>query len=52
MKPNAKSCTKFIKAIAMQYDDKEILICDSPGLEDSRGPEIDISNMYGLIKSS
>jgi len=24
------------------------MICDTPGLEDTRGPELDLSNMYGI----
>ena len=25
---------------------------DSPGLEDTRGPELDISNIYGIVKAA
>lgn len=24
-------------------------ICDSPGVEDTRGPELDVANMYGIV---
>jgi len=46
------SCTKFIKAVKVKYDDNTIVICDSPGLEDTRGPELDVSNMYGIKKAA
>ena len=28
------------------------MIVDSPGLEDTRGPEIDIANMYGVVRAA
>ena len=51
------SQTKFIKAIKFKNKldslkeggEEEMVICDSPGLEDTRGPEIDIANTYGVI---
>ena len=48
------SCTRFIKPIKithMNEDDEEedIIICDCPGLEDTRGPELDIANIYGVV---
>ena len=43
------SCTKFIKAITFNYQGDDVTICDSPGLLDTRGPELDVSNMYGVV---
>ena len=43
------SCTRFIKAVKFQYDDEDLIICDCPGLEDTRGPELDIANIYGVV---
>ena len=43
------SCTRFIKAIKFMDEDERITICDSPGIEDTRGPELDISNIYGVV---
>ena len=49
------SCTRFIKAVKFKYkgddDEKEedIVICDAPGLEDTRGPELDVANIYGVV---
>ena len=25
------------------------MICDAPGLEDTRGPELDVANVYGVV---
>ena len=49
MSPAATSCTTYIKTINFVWDDEELIICDSPGLEDTRGSEIDIANIYGVI---
>ena len=46
---SAVSCTKYIKTISFAHDDEEYLICDSPGLEDTRGAELDVANIYGVI---
>ena len=44
------SCTRFIKAITfLDEDNIEMTIADSPGLEDNRGPEMDIANIYGVV---
>jgi len=45
-----ESCTRFIKAITfLDEEDVEMTIADSPGLEDNRGPEMDIANIYGVV---
>ena len=28
------------------------MLCDCPGLEDSRGPELDIANIYGVVHAA
>lgn len=50
--PEAKSCTTFIKTIKLDYNGEEYLICDSPGLEDTRGAELDVANILGVIKAA
>ena len=45
----ATSCTKYIKPIKFTYDDEELTLCDCPGLEDTRGPELDIANIFGVV---
>ena len=49
MSPASKSCTTYIKTIKFTWDDEEFIICDSPGLEDTRGSELDIANIHGVI---
>ena len=48
-----QSCTRFIKAITVKNSgddgDEDMIICDSPGLEDTRGPELDVANIYGVV---
>ena len=34
------------------HKDNSFTICDSPGIGDTRGPEIDIANTYGLVKAA
>ena len=51
--------TKFISPVYIDFKKDKIVglnkktgnitLCDSPGFEDNRGPEQDISNGYGLI---
>ena len=43
------SCTKYIKAIKFKFSEEDMMICDCPGLEDTRGPELDIANIYGVV---
>jgi hypothetical protein len=40
--------TKFCKGFEML----ECYICDSPGLEDTRGEEINVANIYGLVQAA
>ena len=54
--PEAKSCTTYIKTIKLTVKtkdgDEEFLLCDSPGLEDTRGAELDVANILGVIKAA
>ena len=34
------------------HEGAKMLIVDSPGLEDTRGPELDVSNMYGIVRAA
>ena len=44
------SCTKFIRNVIFSGEDEDLYnICDCPGLEDTRGPELDIANIYGVV---
>ena len=43
------SCTRYIKAIKFMEEDCQVTICDSPGIEDTRGHELDIANIYGVV---
>ena len=52
MSPEAKSCTTYIKTIKLVVNDEEFLLCDSPGLEDTRGAELDVANILGVIKAA
>ena len=47
----ARSETKHITAIPVNHKGKTFYICDTPGFEDTSGPEVDISNGIGLIKA-
>ena len=44
--PHAFSVTKFINCVNVG----DFIICDSPGFEDSQGPEVDIANGVGVVK--
>ena len=52
MSPFAKSCTTYMRAIRVVEQDESFVICDSPGLEDTRGAELDVANIYGVIKTA
>ena len=52
MSARSESCTKHIIAINVNYKGSDFIICDSPGIGDTRGPEIDIANTYGLVKAA
>jgi hypothetical protein len=43
--PHAFSVTKFINCVNVG----DFIICDSPGFEDSQGPEVDIANGFGVV---
>ena len=47
-----ESCTKSIYAIKVKHEKSKLLICDSPGIQDTRGSEIEIANTYGLVKAA
>ncbi|CAF3571067.1 unnamed protein product [Rotaria sp. Silwood2] len=55
--PSAQSETQYITPVRIVYKDVgveingSILVCDSPGFKDNRGPEIDIANGIGIIKA-
>ena len=45
-----ESCTKFIKAVEFVDEDDEIIIlCDCPGTGDSRGVELEVANIFGIV---
>ena len=48
----SESCTKHINSVNVNYKGRKFLVCDSPGIGDTRGPEIDIANTYGLVKAA
>ena len=52
MSPEARSCTTYIKTIKLMFNGEELLLCDSPGLEDTRGAELDVANILGVIKAA
>ena len=52
MSAKAISCTQYIRGVNFKFENQDILIVDSPGLEDTRGPEIDIANMYGIVRAA
>ena len=43
--PFAFSVTKFIHCVNVD----DLIICDSPGFQDSQGYEVDIANGYGVV---
>lgn len=52
MSNKAVSCTQFIKGVVIEHNGEKMLLVDSPGLEDTRGPELDIGNIYGVVKAA
>ena len=42
------SCTKGIVGVQME----DMLMCDGPGLIDSRGPEHDMANILGVVRTA
>ncbi|CAM4971805.1 unnamed protein product [Rotaria socialis] len=55
--PFARSETRFITSVRINFKDvggstnDSVLLCDSPGFGDTRGPEIDIANRVGISKA-
>jgi len=54
LSPHATSCTRFIHPVEFAYYDEEnderhqVILCDTPGLMDSRGVEVDVANQFGV----
>jgi hypothetical protein len=44
--PFAFSVTKFINCVNVDG----LILCDTPGFEDSQGPEVDIANGVGVVE--
>ena len=50
--PLTQSCTKIIATVPITHGaNKELLLCDTPGFEDTEGPEVDLANVIGVIKA-
>ncbi len=54
--PRACSTTRYITAVPVSYTDplrkqQQIVLCDTPGFEDTSGPEVDVANSVGIIKA-
>ncbi|MBX9585798.1 MAG: hypothetical protein K2X50_00940 [Gammaproteobacteria bacterium] len=55
--PEKKSETRYIKAIPVSFEsigyerDGGIVICDTPGFEDTQGAEVDIANAIGVVEA-
>ncbi|UJR19846.1 hypothetical protein I4U23_022979 [Adineta vaga] len=55
--PFAKSETRYIIPITVNFADVpiyrkgSIILCDSPGFEDTRSPEVDIGNAIAIVKA-
>ncbi|CAF4581295.1 unnamed protein product [Rotaria sp. Silwood2] len=53
--PFARSETRYITSVKVNFDDvggftsESIILCDSPGFEDTSGPEVDIANGLGIV---
>ncbi|ETO02742.1 hypothetical protein RFI_34671, partial [Reticulomyxa filosa] len=56
---SAKSETKYITAIPINLKElgvrstklDNVVLCDTPGFEDTNGPEVDVANGIGIIKA-
>ncbi len=54
LSPFAVSCTRFVRAIKIKVNYRgatELFILDTPGIEDTRGAEIDAANQYGNVQA-
>ncbi|CAF1185261.1 unnamed protein product [Adineta steineri] len=55
--PFAQSETRFITPVTVNMKDigvytyPNLILCDSPGFEDTAGPEVDIANAIGIIRA-
>ncbi|CAF4693110.1 unnamed protein product, partial [Rotaria sp. Silwood2] len=55
--PFARSETRFITSVTVNHKDvgdptnDSFVLCDSPGFEDTSGPEVDIANGFGIVKA-
>jgi hypothetical protein len=55
--PHARSETRYIRAIPINFKDvgldKEggMICCDTPGFEDTNGPEVDVANGIGVVEA-
>ncbi|CAF4958277.1 unnamed protein product [Rotaria sp. Silwood1] len=55
--PFTQSVTRYMAAVEINFEDVgsfntgSIWVCDSPGFEDTSGPEVDIANGLGMIKA-
>jgi hypothetical protein len=51
-----ESETRFLRTIKVRMkvgrSSEIITLCDTPGLKDSRGEELDVANQYGLIETA
>ncbi|ETO01626.1 hypothetical protein RFI_35814, partial [Reticulomyxa filosa] len=56
---SAKSETKYITAVPIDLKElgvlsiklENVVLCDTPGFEDTNGPEVDVANGMGIIKA-
>jgi hypothetical protein len=48
---STKSETKFIAAVPILFNNRSVILCDSPGFDDTEGPEVDVSGSIGLIRA-
>jgi len=51
--PFANSETRFISAVPIHIEEtnEKVVICDTPGFEDTNGPEVDIANRYSIVNA-
>ncbi|CAF4090243.1 unnamed protein product, partial [Rotaria sordida] len=55
--PFAESVTRYIMPVTVNFEDVgaytsgSIVLCDSPGFEDTGGPEVDIANGIGIVRA-
>lgn len=53
--PEARSETRYISAVSVDYTDefdskqRSIMVCDTPGFDDTNGPEVDVANGVGVV---